>query len=293
MDQDVKSQASKVAKEVDSKLDAKSTSIPDTKSTPIPDSKSTKTKAGIDKEKLATTVKTLQFGWFVGHFLTLISVFFFTLTYLKIGARIYWFWYDLAALGIVASFGILVYQLVKKVGFDVKTLIKDDNVHFLGLGIMFLILRPYIILPIIPFQLFSLFHVLSYSKAYLLPIFDQDENSKAYKVINGFIANNNSKSIQLACILEVCSLFFLLARVLLFRKRSLSPFLIYLVFMKLRYEKSVVTRNVFKFLELKIDGVVNNVNNPNVKSYWIKAKSGLRKVGDYKLVNDYTKEKTT
>lgn len=249
-------------------------------------------KQGIDKEKLATTVKTLQFAWFVGHLITLISVFFYSLTYIKIGTRMYWFWFDLATLGIIESFGLLVFQLYTKVGFDIKALIKDDNVHFFGLGIMFLFLRPYIFLPLLPFQLFSLFHVLSYSKAYLLPIVNKDESSKAYKTIDSFIASNNSKSIQLACIFQIASLFFLAGRVLLFRKRSLSPFLVYLVFIKLRYEKSVITRNLFKTIEVKVDGLVNNLNNPNVKNVWIKFKSGLRKAGDYILVNDYNKEKT-
>ncbi|EGV63962.1 Transmembrane nucleoporin [Yamadazyma tenuis] len=262
------------------------------KSTVTGASSTSKVTGSINKEQLASTIKTLQFAWFVGHVFTLLGVFFyFTVAYFKFGKKIYWFYFDLATVGIIQSFGILVYQLVKKQGFNVKTLIKDDNVHFLGLGIMFLILRPYIILPYLPFQLFSLFHVLTYSKAYLLPIFNLGETSKPYTTIDKFVAQNNGKSIQLAGFLELISLAFLFARVLLFRKRSLTPFLVYLIFIKLRYEKSVVTRNHVKTLEVRIDGLINNLNNPGVKNVWIKVKGAFSKVGSFILVNDYKKNK--
>lgn len=142
-----------------------------------------------------------------------------------------------------------------------------------------------------PFQLFSLFHVLSYAKSYLFPAFNIGESSGIYKQVDSFITNNNGKSIQLAGLLEVFSLFFLGLRVLLFRKRSLTPFLIYLIFIKLRYEKSVVTRNNFKFIEVRIDSTVNNLGNPNVKDIWIKIKGIFNKIGSTYLVNDFTKDK--
>lgn len=246
-----------------------------------------------NKDQLATTVKTLQFAWFVGHLFTLIGVFFFTLSYLKIGKRFYKFWYNLAVIGVVSSFGIINYQIVKKQGFDVKELLKRTDFHYLALGIMFFILKPYIIFPILPFQIFSLFHVLSYAKAELLPVFGQDSETTAYKTIDNFVKNNNGKSIQVASLLEVYSLFFLGVRVLFFRKRSLTPFLVYLIFIKLRYETSGLIRNIFKRIELKIDDLINNLNNPKAKDIWIKVKDVLRKSGDFILVNDYTKEKST
>lgn len=244
-----------------------------------------------NRDQLASTVKTLQFAWFIGHLFTLIGVFFFTLTYFKIGKKFYKFWFQLATIGIIQSFGILIFQLVKKLGFNISILKKDDNVHFFGLGLMFLILRPYIIFPILPFQLFSLFHVLNYSKGVLLPIFGQDDKSTAFKSIDKFVSQNNGKSIQLAGLLEIFALLFLFLRVLLFRKRSLTPFLIYLVFIKLRYEKSAVTRNHFKSIEIKIDGHVNDSGNVKVKEIWLKIKDVIRKVGGITLVNDYSKNK--
>lgn len=255
------------------------------------ESTTTGSKQAFNKEQLISTVQTLQFAWFIGHVITLIGVFYFTITYVGIGKKYYWIWYILALLGVVESFGILVFQLVKKQGFNVNVLKKDDNVHFFVLGLLFLILRPYIIFPILPFQLFSLFHVLSYAKSYLFPIFNIGESSAIYKQVDSFITKNNGKSIQLAGLLEVVSLFFLGFRVLLFRKRSLTPFLIYLIFMKLRFEKSVVTRNNFKIIEVKIDDTVNSLGNPNVKDIWIKVKGVFNKIGSTYLVNDYTKDK--
>lgn len=246
--------------------------------------------AGLNKSQLAVTVQTLQFAWFVGHVFTLIGVFFFTLSYVGLVARTKYFWYNLAVFGIVESFGILIFQLIRKSGVS-KNLLKDDNVHYLLLGFLFLVIRPYILLPILPFQLFSLFHVLSYTKSYLLPVFGHNETSSLSKSISSFINSNNQKSIQLATLLEFGSLVYLFVRVLLFRKRSLVPFAIYTVFIKLRSEKSALIRNYFHVVGAKIDGVAEGLNNANVKGVWSTVKTFFAKVNDFVLVNDWRKEK--
>lgn len=245
-------------------------------------------KFAIDNEKLIETVQTVQFAWFVGHLFTLLGTFYFILTYFGIFRSWYKVWYNLAVFGIIESFGILIYQHFRKVG--TKNLINDDNVHYYGLGVMLLILRPYIIFPILPFQLYSLFHVLSYTKGYLLPIFNQ-QGTSIEKIITNFVNLNNQKSIQLASLLELICLGFLGLRVLFFRKRSLTPFVIYLIFIKLRYEKSPVTRNYFKFVSNKIESTVTGLNNPAATNAWTQVKMVFAKVDSIVLVNDYKKNK--
>lgn len=69
------------------------------------------------------------------------------------------------------------------------------------------------------------------------------------------------------------------------------PFVLYLIFIKTRYEKNIFTRNYVKSFEIQIDKLVNQVNVPIVKNTWIQFKQVLKPVGSIYLVNDYTKEK--
>ncbi|KAK6456228.1 uncharacterized protein RJT20DRAFT_5620 [Scheffersomyces xylosifermentans] len=243
-----------------------------------------------DQEKLLETIKTLQFAWFVGHFVTLISVFYYTLTYIRIFPSTYKLWYVTALLGVIESFGILVYQLVQKNGFNVGLLLKDDNTHYFLYGLLFLWMRPYVLLTLFPFALFSLFHVLVYVKGYILPIF-RLENSPISEHIGNFVSKSNTKSIQLASGLEIVTYVWLFFRMLAFRKRSLSPFLAYTVFIKKRFETSVYTRDFFKQIEVHIDTNVNKIGHPTLKNVWVQVKDVFRKIGGFYLVNDYTKEK--
>ncbi|CUM67807.1 uncharacterized protein PRCAT00005513001 [Priceomyces carsonii] len=257
----------------------------------VPETKTnTSSKAGLDKEKLATAVRSLQFAWFVGHVVTLLSIFFYLLTYVKLG-KYPRFWYQLALIGIVESFGILIYQLSKKTT-SFGTLIRDDNVQYFFLGVGLLVTRPYVLLTLLPFALFSVFHVLAYTKAYLLPVARLDEHPISTKV-GDFISKNNVKSVQLAAVLENFTLVWLFLRIVTFRKRSLLPFILYALFVKVRFEKSSFTRNHIKSIEVFIDNTVNKSDVPAIKQTWITAKGVFRRIGSFHLVNDYTKEKLT
>lgn len=196
----------------------------------------------------------------------------------------------MAFIGIVQSFGILVFQSLRKNGTSLLALTKDDNFQYFLLGLAFLLLRPYVLLPLAPFILFSFFHVLAYTRGYILPAFNLGESGIA-STIENFTSNNNSRSIALASILEMYSLFWLTLRLLLFRKNSLFPWIVYVVFIKVRFEKSVLTRKYFKDLELQVEGAVNRAGHPKIKELWMQFKSILREAGNFYLVNDYTKEK--
>lgn len=93
---------------------------------------------------------------------------------------------------------------------------------------------------------------------------------------------------ELSSLLEVCSLGLLFLRVLTFRSNSIFPFLAYFVFVKIRFEQSLHTRNYVKTVELQVDDLVNSVHSVQLKQGWVTAKEGLRKVGGIYLVNNYT-----
>ncbi|GEQ68895.1 hypothetical protein JCM33374_g2564 [Metschnikowia sp. JCM 33374] len=241
---------------------------------------------------LANQVKTLQFAWFAGHALTVLSTIFFLLTYVRVFPSTYKFWYKLAFLGVIESFGVLIYQSIKKAGVNPKLLLKDDNVHYLFLAVVLFFYSPYVLLTLSTFALFSTFHVLSYSKNVLFPAFGIAESHPLSEKVGNFITANNNNSIALASLLEVYTVAWLLVRLITFRKNSLIPFLVYVVFIKLRFEKSTFTRNAFKSVELKLEGLINQTGAPAAKNAWVSVKSVFHQVGSISIVNDYTKEKS-
>lgn len=260
-----------------------------TKPTRAPKAAETKVPAA-SQLQLINTIKSLQFAWFVGHILTLVGIFFYTLTYVKVGAKFYRFWYQLALFGVVESFGILLYQSFVKQQGKVAALIKDDNTHYFLLGAVLLLLRPYVLLTLSSFALFSLFHVLAYVKGHLLPALGQQDTPVSSQ-IGSFVASNNTKSIQLASLLEIYTFGWLALRVVTFRQRSLVPFVVYAIFLKLRFEKSVFTRNYLKSVELRVEDLVNLLNVPAVKQGWFYVKDLFKRIGAIHVIHDFTKEK--
>lgn len=245
------------------------------------------------KQTLADLVKTLQFAWFVGHVVTFVATLMYALTYLRVFPSSYKFWYKLALAGVVESFGILVFQSVKKNGAKLSVLLSDDNVHYLLLGLGLFFFSPYVLLTLTVYILFSTFHVLSYAKHYLLPVLNIPETHPVSVKIGNFVAANNASSIQWAALLEVATLGWLFLRVLTFRSCSVIPFLLYVVFIKLRFEKSAFTRSAFKSLEMRVESSVNSLGNPKAKDIWIQVKGVFHKVALVHVAHDYTKEKST
>lgn len=243
--------------------------------------------------RLAELVKTLQFAWFVGHVITLFATILFALTYVRVFPAASRFWYKLALVGVLDSFGVLVFQAVKKGGAKPAALLGDDNVHYLFLGVGLLCVSPYVLLTLTVFVLFSTFHVLSYAKHYLLPVAHIGESHPLSVKIGQFVLANNAASIRWAAVLEVATLAWLLVRVITFRTALVVPFVVYAVFVKLRFEKSAFTRSAFKSVEIRAELAVNATSNPKAKDAWIQVKQVFHKIAAVHLVHDHTKEKAT
>lgn len=209
----------------------------------------------------------------------------FLLTYIGFGKRYHKVWYTIALFGIAELFGILIYQNLTKRGGLVAQLLKDDNVQYFFIAVVLLWVRPYVLLPLLPFFIYLIFHVLVYVNNYILP----QENP----AITLFIAHNNVNLVRLGTQIEIFSWGWLLLRVLAWRPKSILPFIAYSFFLKMRYEKMALTRSQVKNIEVKIDQVVNSTNVPALKNVWIQVKQIAGKAGLVYLVNDYTKEKTT
>lgn len=259
-----------------------------TKNTPTSSANSAP-KGKVNTEKLLELVYTLQFAWFVGNVLTVVGFIASTLTFLRILPSLYKIDYLVTLLGVLISFGILVLQLVQKNGLRFGILIRDDNTHYILLGGFLLFLRPYVWLTLVPFAIFSTFHVLAYVNGYILPLVGLDKSNLSTTITN-FVSQNNAKSIEAASGIELLTYVWLLLRMITFRKRSLSPVLVYTVFLKKRYEVSGFTRSYVKSIADAGDKIVNDVNHPVLRDIWAHIRNVFGIVDKYKLVNDYTQQ---
>lgn len=94
--------------------------------------------------RLLNLAQSLQFGWFVGHAVLLLSVLRYGLSYITFHPNSRWarFSYRTAFLSAVATYVIVVYKSAKSKarreaqnngGVKMTSLIFDENVHYLGM----------------------------------------------------------------------------------------------------------------------------------------------------------------
>ncbi|ODV85513.1 hypothetical protein CANARDRAFT_7624 [[Candida] arabinofermentans NRRL YB-2248] len=232
------------------------------------------------KEQLLQLVKTAQFGLFVGHFSTLFFTFLYFLTYTSSKTSyVHYYSYKLIYLSVIASFGNILYQSVKCKVLnisDYNALLLDDNFHYIFIAASLLLLLPPITLAIIPFALYSTFHTLSYILANILPIVPLNTDSIASR-LSQLVKNYHNTVILYAANFEITTFLYILLRALLWSKGFWIGFVLYGLFIRLRFEKSIVTRSCFKNLEVKLDGLASTSSVPPiVKKYWIDFKSLLK-----------------
>lgn len=234
------------------------------------------------KLALIDLVQSLQFAWFVGQLITLISVLVFSLG--TFGVRGSSRSFVLAILGICETFGILIFQTVRKSGILIKQLVADDTAQYFALGVSLLVFRPQVLLVLIPFGIFSLFHVLGYIKSAILPVLGF-ENHPVLVKIGTFVANNHAHLVQLACMAEVYAYIWLTLRLVTFRLNSVYPWIAYTAFIKMRFDKLAYTRNYFKSIEIKIDQILTQYSKdvPQLKNAWTQAKAGFSVIGKFSV----------
>uniref|UniRef100_A0A060TG91 ARAD1D21450p n=1 Tax=Blastobotrys adeninivorans TaxID=409370 RepID=A0A060TG91_BLAAD len=237
---------------------------------------------------LQALVKTVQFAWFVGHVLALVGSFFYLLFSLRIfkSPSFPKFWYREAYVAIIFTFSIILNQTYRSKPLTVQALLRDDNCHYIFLAFLWLFSRPsFFTLP--PFLVFSLFHVLTYLRSYLLPALGHGSSSPLSAQIGHFVTGYNDRFMMLAASIECLQFVRLLFRVFTFRKGTLVQFIIYVGFMKLRYDNSMFTRTIVKQYEVRIDSLLANpAVPPVVRNGWISFKNSLAQVfGGHRAAN--------
>ncbi|CCE65341.1 hypothetical protein TPHA_0K02080 [Tetrapisispora phaffii CBS 4417] len=236
-------------------------------------------------EKFIELAKTLQFAWFFGHVVVLISSLLFVIS----GKP---FFYRLAYAGVIESFGIINYQhfhlkpKAKDTELNLVNLLTNENVLYTSLSV-FWFLTPPIRFTLLPFLIFSLFHSLNYLKNNLLPkVFSisVESNNRAVVYIDQFVKQYNERCISLVGSIELNLLLLLIVRFVFLYSRSFITLAVYLLFIKLRYENSKYMKSNFAQWRVRLDGLFSHPQvPPAVKLYYSKFKDLLFKVSAYNL----------
>lgn len=229
-------------------------------------------------ERLKALAQTLQFGWFVGHLTLLLSVAryflsYFTFNYSSSAAQVS---YRFAFISAAATYGIVVYKghiargrLQGAPPAIALKLITDENVQYLGMALLWLYSRQ-VPLALLPFSVYSIFHVATYSRSYLIPTIQPPAPAGANGVkqpplaetIGRFIKQYYDASMGLVAGLEMALLIRLTLAILTFSKGNFLLWAIYLSFFRARYAQSAFVQQAVRHIVARVDSSVSHQTTP-------------------------------
>ncbi|AET40590.1 nucleoporin POM33 Ecym_6207 [Eremothecium cymbalariae DBVPG len=256
---------------------------------------------GSSLSRFTELFKTLQFAWFSGHVVVLVMSSLYVLS-LRGSSGFHQVLYSLLYLGVLGSFGIIVYQHHFKTGqkqqeqgqqkaqpkaqLSVKELVQDENFLYCLLAVLWLV-TPRFFMTIPPFFIFSAFHALTYVKSVFLPVvFSCDDQNATVQFISSFLRENHNKSLSWSCTSELLCFVVVIVRAVAWRRRSWIVLVLYSLFVKARYERSANMRAVLRKWEVRLDGIVSHPSvPPRLKQVYASSKMQLRKLSNYSLTS--------
>ncbi|KAJ5908083.1 hypothetical protein N7495_000765 [Penicillium taxi] len=243
-------------------------------------------------ERLKVLAQTLQFAWFIGHLTLLLSVLRYSFSVIVFNwystpARIS---YRLAFVSAAVTYGIVVYKghfargVQGSVPNIVLKLVSDENVQYLGMALVWLYSRQ-LILALLPFSVYSVFHVATYTRTYLVPTLQPQpaaaggtspaspssksvQNPIAEK-IGRFVKQYYDASMGIVASLEIALLFRLILSAITFSKGSWVLLVVYLAFFRARYAQSTFVQQVVRQLVARADASISHQGTPPpVRQAW-------------------------
>ncbi|KAJ5775882.1 uncharacterized protein N7511_000893 [Penicillium nucicola] len=264
-------------------------------------------------ERLKALAQTLQFAWFVGHVTLLLSVFRYTLSciffnYYSSSAQIA---YRLTFVSAAVTYGIVVYKGhfargVQGTPVQIFTkLLSDENVQYLGMALVWLYSRQ-LILALLPFSVYSVFHVATYSRMYLIPTLQPAapgsagpaspsspskpaaKQSPLAETIGRFIKQYYDASMGVVATLEIALLFRLVLSAITFSKGSWVLLIVYLSFFRARYAQSSFVQQAVRQLTARADASISHQSTPpQARQAWETIKGVVRQAYEVTDISRY------
>jgi len=261
-------------------------------------------------QRLLALGQTLQFAWFVGHVTLLFCIARYGLSYITFNYYSRWarFSYRTAFISAAVTYGIVVYKAFRarsragsRAQGGVLQLVTDENVQYLTMALVWLF-APQYPLAMLPFGVYSIFHVATYTRTNLIPTIQPPQvaapaaspgGKPTFKAnptadnIGKFVKEYYDASMGLVAILEIL-LWGRLLSAITFSKGSWILIVIYTVFLRARVAQSSFVQGQFGQLEARIDALVGAQSTPPAaRQVWDGVKGGARTFHDITDVGKY------
>lgn len=229
------------------------------------------------------------------------------------------FTYRTAFVSAALTYGIVVYKTWRarqKVGaknLGLIGLLSDENVQYLcmsslvpipvssdcsanaqtlkGLALVWL-LSPQYSLAMLPFGIYSVFHVATYTRNNVIPTVQPNKApagaspgtksaNPIAEVIGNFVKQYYDASMSIVSSLEILIWFRLFLSAIFFQRRSWILIAIYTIFLRTRFAQSSHVQDSFRALELRLDSLVGAQSTPPAaRGIWEGVKTAARQFHD-------------
>lgn len=258
--------------------------------------------------------KTLQFAWFVGHLTLIMTTIRYGLSWLRMNyyTRMAQFSYRTAFISAAVTYGIVVYKTMRaraKTGNRAPGgavgLLSDENIQYLIMALIWLF-TPQYPLALLPYTIYSVFHVATYTRANLIPALSAPKptseaaadsaspnrrpavNSPLADQIGAFVKKYYDASMSIVSSLEILLWFRIFLSAILFQRRSWILIVLYTAFLRARYSQSSHIQNSFTQLGVRVDSLVSAQGTPPAaRQVWDTVKDGARQFRDATDVGKY------
>ncbi|KAK3722036.1 Transmembrane nucleoporin [Vermiconidia calcicola] len=254
--------------------------------------------------RLMKLAQTLQFAWFCGHVTLLLCTLRYGLSYITFNSVSRWsrFSYRTAFVAAAATYGIVVFKGYRARAKSGKgqgsplQLLGDENVQYLAMALVWLFARQ-VPLALLPFTVYSIFHVATYTRGILLPTIQpppptpagqKPKASALSDSIGRFVKDYYDASMSVVAGLEIALWFRILGSAILFQKGSWILLAIYTVFVRARISQSTFVQGMLRQMGARGDQLANRQDVPSAaRGGWEQFKGLAAKAHDSTDPNRY------
>ncbi|KAF6822346.1 endoplasmic reticulum protein [Colletotrichum plurivorum] len=264
-------------------------------------------------QRLILLAQTMANRKLCRHLTLIMAVIRYTFSYITFNyySRVARWSYRLTFLSAALTYGIVVYKTLRarsKAGARAPqsplALIADENVQYLGMSLVWL-LSPQYPLAMLPYAIYSVFHVATYTRANVIPTITppqpiapaagaspggkpQYAHNPIADKIGAFVKEYYDASMSVVSSLEIFLWVRLLLSAITFQRRSWILIAIYTAFLRARFTQSTHVQNSLALFESRIDSAVGNQGTPPAaRQAWDAVKAGTRQFYAYTDPNRY------
>jgi len=263
-------------------------------------------------QRLQRLAQTLQFAWFAGHATLIMCIVRYAFSWIRMNyyGRMAQFCYRLTFISAAITYGIVVYKTWRarqKSGAkqpNALGYLADENIQYLLMALVWLFMPQYP-LAMLPYGIYSVFHVATYTRANVIPTVippqkispptgaspsakPQYAQHPLSDAIGSFVKQYYDASMSIVASLEIFLWIRLLLGAIFFQRRSWILLGLYTAFLRARYAQSSHVQNSLALLEARIDNLIGAQGTPPAaRQVWETVKGVARQFHAATDVNKY------